>query len=384
MSTEASTSPYSRKNPFPGTLITNRRLSGEGSGKDIRHYELSLEGSGLTYEVGDALGIYPQNCPALVEEIITALGATGEESVPDGDGNNIPLRTALLRNYHITQPFKQFLEAIAARAEGDSVVRELLADPLRKDDLAKYTYGMEVIDFLLTHPSIKFTPTEFIGLMRKLQPRLYSISSSLNAHPGEVHLTISTVRYESRGRKRKGVASTFLAERAAPPAKVPLFFHSAKHFRLPEDKSLPVIMVGPGTGVAPFRAFLQERKASGATGKNWLFFGDQRESLDFLYKEELDAMLANGTLNKLSLAFSRDQAEKVYVQHRMTESAAELWAWLEEGAHFFVCGDASRMAKDVDAALHKAVEVAGGKTPVEAAEYVEGLKKAKRYKRDVY
>ena len=384
MSTESAASQYSRKNPFPGTLLTNRLLSAPGSAKEIRHLEIDLRGSDLTYEVGDALGVYPENDPALVEEILAALGASGEEPVPAGEGESVPLRTALLRNCHITQPSKQFLEAIGARAEGGSVVRDLLSDPLRKDDLAKYTYGMEIIDFLLTHPSIHFTPAEFVALLRKLQPRLYSISSSLRVHPGEVHLTVATVRYESHGRLRHGVASTFLAERASEPAKVPIFFHSAKHFRLPEDPATHVIMVGPGTGVAPFRAFLQERQATGATGKNWLFFGDQRESFDFLYKEELEGLLAKGVLTRLSTAFSRDQAEKFYVQHRMIENAAELYGWLEEGAHFYVCGDASRMAKDVDAALHKVVELAGGKTPLEAAAYVEALKKAKRYKRDVY
>ena len=383
--TPASAPPiYSRKNPFLGTLLTNRLLSAPGSAKEIRHFEISLKGSGLTYEVGDALGVFPQNDPALVEEIIVALGASGEEEVPGEQGQPVALRTALLRHYHITQPHKQFLEAIAARAEGASVVRELLSDPLRKDDLAKFTYGMEIIDFLLTHPSIRFAPAEFVGLLRKLQPRLYSISSSLRAHPDQVHLTIATIRYESHGRRRHGVASTFLAERAAEPAAIPLFFHSAKHFRLPEDPATATIMVGPGTGIAPFRAYLQERQATGAPGKNWLFFGDQRESVDFLYQAEFEAYLQAGVLTRLSTAFSRDQAEKHYVQHRMLEHGEELYAWLEEGAHFYVCGDASRMAKDVDAALHQVVETAGHKTPEEAAAYVEALKKAKRYKRDVY
>ena len=377
-------STYSRKNPFPGRIVTNRPLSLPGSGKDIRHFEVSLAGSGLKYETGDSMGVFPDNDPALVEEVLAALGASGDETVPGNDGAPVPLRQALLRHYQITQPSKQFLEAIAARSEGASVLRELLADPLRKGDVEKYVYGMEVIDFLLTHPSIHFTPEEFVKLSRKLQPRLYSISSSPKAHPEEVHLTIATVKYESHGRRRKGVASTFLAERVDGPVPVPLFFHSAKHFRLPEDPALPVVMVGPGTGIAPFRAFLQDRKASGATGKNWLFFGDQKAAYDYLYREELEAMQAEGLLTRLDLAFSRDQEAKVYVQHRMLENADELYKWLEEGAHFYVCGDASRMAKDVDAALHKVVETAGGKTPQEAAEYVEALKKAKRYKRDVY
>lgn len=375
---------YSRKNPFRAPVLTNRLISKPGSAKEIRHFEIGLHGSGLTYEVGDALGVFPENNPALVEEIIAALGATGEELVPGADGTEVSLRTALSRERQITQPDKKLLEAIAARSEGSSVVKELLSDPLRKDDLQKYIYGMEVIDFLLSHPSIKFTPPEFVALLRKLQPRLYSISSSLKAHPDEVHLTIATVRYESHGRPRHGVCSTYLAERSAPPATVPLFFHSAKHFRLPEDPATAVIMVGPGTGIAPFRAYLQERKAVGATGKNWLFFGDQKAASDYSYQEELEGWHAEGVLHQLHTAFSRDQEEKIYVQHRMLENGAELYRWLEEGAHFYVCGDASRMAKDVDAALHQIVQKEGAKTPVEAAEYVEALKKAKRYKRDVY
>lgn len=381
----APASAYSRKNPFPAKLITNRRLSAESSNKEIRHYEIDLTGSGLTYEVGDALGVYASNCPELVQEILDVLGASGDEMVNGAAGSPVPLRQALLNDYIITQPSKEFIAALAARIEGTAVVKELLADPLRKDDLQKYLWGMELIDFLLMHRSIKFTPDELIGTLRKLQPRLYSISSSLKAHPNQVHLTISTVRYESHGRQRKGVASAFLADRCGTPdAKVPLFFHSAKHFRLPEDPKTPVIMVGPGTGIAPFRAYLQERKAVGGGGKNWLFFGDQRESHDFLYRDELEGALKDGSLTHLDTAWSRDQDKKVYVQHRMEEKADELWKWLEEGAHFFVCGDAARMAKDVDAALNKVVEKAGGRTTTQAAEYVEGLKKAKRYKRDVY
>ncbi len=389
MSTETTTaapaaSPYSRKNPFPGRLLVNRLLSREGSGKEIRHLEISLAGSGLAYETGDSLGVYPDNDPALVDETLAALGATGTETVPGNDGQPVPLREALLRHYQITQPGKQLLEAIAARTEGNSVIKELLADPLRKDDLTKYTYGMEVIDFLLTHPSIRFTPEEFVKLLRKLQPRLYSISSSQRVHHDAVHLTVAAVRYESHGRQRKGVASVFLSERVEDHVPVPLFFHSAKHFRLPEDGSLPVIMVGPGTGIAPFRAFLQERKATGAPGKNWLFFGDQKAEYDYLYREELEEMRDSGVLTRLDTAFSRDQDAKIYVQQRMLENADEVYQWLEAGAYFYVCGDASRMAKDVDAALHRIVETAGHKTPEEAALYIEALKKAKRYKRDVY
>jgi sulfite reductase (NADPH) flavoprotein alpha-component len=295
------------------------------------------------------------------------------------------LRQALISDYVITAPSKEFVKALVEKG-GDSVdlLRTLSTDSLRKKDLEEYLYGMEFIDFLESHPSITWTAEELVKTMRKLQPRLYSIASSQKAVGEAVHLTIAAVRYESHGRKRNGVASTFFADRTSPETPVPVFVHTAKHFRLPEDPATPVIMVGPGTGVAPFRAFLQERKATGASGKNWLFFGEQRRATDFLYEEELTAMQQEGVLHRLDLAFSRDQEEKVYVQQRMREAGKELFAWLEEGAHFFVCGDGARMAKDVDAELHAIVAREGGKTPEEAAEYVEGLKKSKRYKRDVY
>lgn len=384
MSTESSSSPYSRKNPFPSKLLVNRKLTLDDSEKDTRHFELSLKDSGLVYEVGDSIGVFPANCPELTGEIIHALHAGGEEIVPGNDGTPKTLRQALLTDYQITQPSKQFINALVERGgEATSLLRELL-DPERKEDLEQYLWGMEYIDFLAGHPSIHFTPEEFVKLLRKLQPRLYSIASSQKAHPDVVHLTIAVVAYESHGRKRKGVASTFLAQRVDGNARVPVFVHSAKGFRLPEDHGAPIIMVGPGTGVAPFRAYLQERKAAGAGGKNWLFFGEQREKSDFLYREEFEKAKADGILTRFDTAFSRDQAHKIYVQHKMLEQAAEIWKWLEEGAHFYVCGDAKRMAKDVDAALHTIVEKAGGKAPEAAAEYVEALKKAKRYKRDVY
>ena len=378
-------SAFSRKNPFPARLHVNRKMTGEGSEKDTRHFELDLDGSGLIYECGDSIGVFPKNDPELAQEILHALHATGDEMVPGNEGTPKPLRTVLIEDYQITQPSKQFIQAIAERGgEAAGFLREMM-DPLRKHDLEAYLWGMEYIDFLHGHPSIHFTPEEFVKLLRKLQPRLYSIASSQKAHPAAVHLTIAVVKYESHGRKRKGVASTFIAERVGESGRVPVFVHTAKGFRLPEDKSTPIIMVGPGTGVAPFRAYLQDRKATGATGKNWLFFGEQRRGSDFLYEEEFTALQGEGVLTRFDTAFSRDQAHKVYVQNRMTENAAEIWKWIDqEGAHFFVCGDASRMAKDVDAALLKIVETEGGKTPDEAALYVEELKKMKRYKRDVY
>ena len=373
---------YSRKNPFPAKLSTNRSLTGAGSAKDTRHFEIDLVGSGLAYEVGDSLGVFPTNNPALVEEILGVLGFSGDEPVTDPNGNPLSIREALTRSYVITEKDKKLLAAIA---EKDPTAAHFtpMVTPEGKAELDAYVSGREVIDPLLDHPAARFTPEEFVKLLRKLQPRLYSIASSQKAHPDAVHLTVAAVRYESHGRKREGVCSTFLADRA-DNADVPVFVHTAKHFRVPEELSTPVIMVGPGTGIAPFMAFLQERKATGATGKNWLFFGDQKSATDFLYRDELEAWQAEGVLHRLDTAFSRDQADKIYVQHRMLEAAQELFAWLEQGACFYVCGDASRMAKDVDAALHKVVETAGGKSPEEAAAYVEELKKSKRYRKDVY
>ena len=275
MSTEpAVASAYSRKNPFPAPLPVNRKLTREGSQKETRHFELDLEGSGLVYECGDSIGVFPKNDPELVQEILHALHATGDEQVPGNDGAPKALRAALIEDYQITQPSKQFIQAIAERGgEAAALLREL-QDPLRKHDMEEYLWGMEYIDFLHGHPSIHFTVEEFVKLLRKLQPRLYSIASSQKAYPAAVHLTIAVVKYESHGRNRKGVASTFLAERVGESDRVPVFVHTAKGFRLPEDGNTPIIMVGPGTGVAPFRAYLQDRKATGAKGKNWLFFGE--------------------------------------------------------------------------------------------------------------
>ena len=373
---------YSRKNPFPAKLSTNRSLTGAGSAKDTRHFEIDLVGSGLAYEVGDSLGVFPTNNPALVEEMLGVLGFSGDEPVTDPNGNPLSIREALTRSYVITEKDKKLLAAIA---EKDPTAAHFtpMVTPEGKAELDAYVSGREVIDPLLDHPAARFTPEEFVKLLRKLQPRLYSIASSQKAHPDAVHLTVAAVRYESHGRKREGVCSTFLADRA-DNADVPVFVHTAKHFRVPEELSTPIIMVGPGTGIAPFMAFLQERKATGSTGKNWLFFGDQKSATDFLYRDELEAWQAEGVLHRLDTAFSRDQADKIYVQHRMLEAAQELFEWLEQGACFYVCGDASRMAKDVDAALHKVVETAGGMSPEEAAAYVEELKKSKRYRKDVY
>jgi sulfite reductase (NADPH) flavoprotein alpha-component len=379
----AAAPPYSRANPFPARLLVNRRLSGPESAKDTRHFEIDLTGWGLSYEAGDSLAVYATNDSQLVDEIILAIGATGDEQVPRPKGTSTALREALLRDYGITQPTPKFLKAITARANSSTLLKDLL-HPERKEDLDRYLWGMEVIDFLNEHPSAKFTPQEFVGLLTKLQPRLYSVASSLKAYPDQVHFIVDVIRYESHGRIRKGVASAFLAERAND-VPVPVFPSVAKHFHLPENPNTPIIMVGPGTGVAPFRAYLQERKVIGAKGKNWLFFGSQHQHCDFAYRDEFEAFKKEGILTRLDCAWSRDQPEKIYVQHQMKENAAEIWKWLDaEGAHFFVCGDARRMAKDVDATLRKIVQEHGGKNTGEANEYVEKLKSDKRYKRDVY
>ena len=376
------TSTYSKSHPFPAPLLANVQLNGEGSAKDTRHFEFSLEGSGLSYEAGDALGVRATNCAELAEEILRALGRSGNEPVPDRDGQETPLREALVHHYEITRIPQPLLKAMAEKT-GDAELLKYVA-PGASGDLAKFIWGREIIDLLHAHPAAKFAPAEFVALLRKLQPRLYSISSSPKAHPGQVHLCVGVVRYDSLGRPRKGVCSTFLAERVPTGGAVPVFVHHNKNFRPPANPDAPMIMVGPGTGIAPFRAFLEERRATGAKGKSWLFFGDQRGATDFLFREELEAMQRDGTLTRLNLAFSRDQAEKIYVQTRMLEHGKELYAWLAEGGGFYVCGDASRMAKDVDAALHQIIQTAGGKRAEEATAYVAALKQDKRYQRDVY
>jgi sulfite reductase (NADPH) flavoprotein alpha-component len=374
--------PYTRTNPFPAKLAVNRSLCGGGSEKDTRHFELDLTNWGLNYEVGDSMTVWPTNDPALVDEIIQKICAKGDEPVKSPNGDTT-LREALLRDCRITQTTPKFLKRIAERAVNGAPLLSELLKPERKQDLDTYLWGMEVVDFLIEHPSIKWTPQELIDMLAKLMPRLYSISSSLKAHPNRVHFTIDIVHYESRGRKRKGVCSTFLAERA-DSAPVPVFPNASK-FRLPTESNRPIIMIGPGTGVAPFRAFLQERKAIGAQGKNWLFFGSQHEHCNYFYRQEFEEMTRDGFLTRLDCAWSRDQAGKSYVQHKMLENAAELWKWLEgEGAYFYVCGDARRMAKDVDAALREIVQKQGGKTEQQTNEHLEKLKSDKRYMRDVY
>lgn len=361
---------HSRSHPFPAPVLAVRRLSGPGSDKEVNHVELSLAGSGLAYAAGDALGVFPQNCPALVADVLAALGCDGEEAVPAPDGTAVSLRRALTEFYDLGKPTPALLERLGLPPTPDAYP--------------------QIIDALLAaaahrRPSpVAQNPSALPSVLRKLAPRLYSIASSPRAHPDAVHLTVGAVRYELTGRLRKGVCSTFLAERALAAGRAPVFVHANAAFHLPADPATPLIMVGPGTGIAPFRAFLHERAATGATGKNWLFFGDRHQAADFLYGEEIRAWHRDGLLTRLDLAWSRDQAEKIYVQHRLLAHAAELFAWLEAGAYFYVCGDAARMAKDVDAALHRVVALAAGRSPDDAAAYVQALRAAKRYRRDVY
>lgn len=371
--------PYGKQNPFPARLLANRRLNNEGSEKETRHYEIALDDSGLTYEAGDALGVVPVNCPELVNEILTALGFDGEEAVSTPAGE-LSIRRALGVAFDITKPGPEFLQRLALH---NTALRDLLA-PGRREDLKQWLWGRGIIDLLIESPTARFEPAEFVASLKKMAPRLYSIASSPKAHAGEVHLTINTLRYEAHGRARKGVGSTFLADRVGDADRVRIYVQPSHGFRPPANADLPVIMVGPGTGVAPFRAFLHERRATSARGRNWLFFGEQRAATDFYYRDEFEQMTADGHLAQLTTAFSRDQKEKIYVQHRMLEHAAELWAWLQDGAHFYVCGDASRMAKDVDAALHQIAATTGGLGAEGAKQFVDGLKAAKRYQRDVY
>ncbi len=382
-----STSIYDKNNPFPAKLTENVRLSKEGSAKDTRHFVVNIVGSGLTYTCGDSLGIYPANRPEDVEAILTLLGLSGEEQVtlPKAEAP-ISIRQALSTQFSLAQPTKKLLQFIESKATADADkarIQQLFAADAA-EQLPSYLESRELPDLLADYPSVKIEPQELVDSLRKLNPRLYSIASSPVVYPDEIHLTVAVVRYQTNGRQRHGVCSSFLADRVELNQPSLPVFVTASHFGLPEDPSTDVIMVGPGTGVAPFRAFVQERAATGASGRNWLFFGDQHRKTDYLYEEEWEKWLQEGKLTRLDLAFSRDQAEKVYVQDRMLENAAELWQWLSKGAGFYVCGDAKRMAKDVDTVLHRIVAQEGRMSEEEAVAWVKQLKKDKRYQRDVY
>lgn len=377
---EAPVIPGSNKsNPYAAALITNKRLSGEQSAKDIRHFEFDLSDSGLKYEAGDALGVIPVNEPSLVSLLLTQLNADYQTPVPGFDRS---LGDLLTYQFEISEPSRKLIEWVGQNTTNQELRHVLQHDD--KDALGVWLWGKDTLDLLQLELTRTLTVPEFVALLRPLQHRAYSISSSSKAHPNQVHLTVASVRYHSGGRNRGGVCSTYLAERVRRGEKPAIFISPNKAFRVPANSSAPLIMVGPGTGIAPFRAFLQERQATSAQGKNWLFFGDQHQEHDFIYQDELLAWRDNGLLTRLDLAFSRDQEKKIYVQSRMLEQGAELYAWLQEGAYFYVCGDASRMAKDVDNALYEVVRQFGGLSTERAADYVDQLKKEKRYLRDVY
>ncbi|MFM0009635.1 MULTISPECIES: molybdopterin-dependent oxidoreductase [Paraburkholderia] len=369
-----------RTRPAASRLVRNLQLNKQGAVKDTRYFSLSTGESDLEYEAGDALGVWPSNCPELVDELISLSGLSADAAVNVSGVGDMRLADALGKHYEIARPSPDSLAFIAARSS-NGALRDLLT-PARKSDLKHWLWGQQLADVLHEFP-VNLTAIELTGMLKRLQPRLYSIASSPKAHPGEVHLTVAAVRYSNGRRHRKGVSSTFLADRAGD-VNVPVFVQKSAHFRPPHVSDTPIIMVGPGTGVAPFRGFLHERRARGDKGRNWLFFGEQHAATDFYYRDELEAMRDSGVLTRLDVAFSRDQTEKVYVQDRMREQGAQLWAWLEEGAHFYVCGDASRMARDVDATLKHVVAQHGGMSEEKAADYVSRLAQEKRYVRDVY
>jgi sulfite reductase (NADPH) flavoprotein alpha-component len=382
-------SAYSKDRPFPARLTENRLLSRPGSGKETRHLVIDLAGSGLVYKAGDSLGVQPANRPEDAAELLRLLGASGDEPVSPAMLKlpaPIPLREALSARLALAGPTSRMVATLAAKATAPAEKARLAAllVPEAKEQLAAFLAAHEYPDLLAEFPSARLTPQELVDHLRKLMPRLYSIASSSRVFPNEVHLTVAIVRYETNGRRRFGVCSTFLADRVQPGATPVPVFVSDSHFGPPADPARDCIMVGPGTGIAPFRAFVQDRIALGATGRNWLFFGDQKRATDFLYEEEWLACLERKQLARLDLAWSRDQSAKVYVQDRMRENAAELWKWLQGGAGFYVCGDAKRMAKDVDVALHDVVAQQGKMSAEDAVAYVKQLKKDGLYQRDVY
>jgi sulfite reductase (NADPH) flavoprotein alpha-component len=376
----AATVAYTRTNPFTAEVLENFNLNGRGSDKQTHHLKLAIEGSGLTFEAGDSLGIYPHNDPQLVDEVIAFMGWNAAEIIPAGK-QEMPLRDALIQHYEITLLSKQLLKQAAAFSR-DGLQDLVQADANEK--LKAYTRGRDLLD-LVRDFSIKDVPArEFVPLLRKLPARLYSIASSCRANSGEVDLCIAALRFQAHNRDRLGTCSVHCAERVDVGDYLKVFVHSNPNFRQPADPDTPLIMVGPGTGVAPFRAFVEEREETGAAGKSWLIFGDRHFRTDFLYQLEWLRWLKLGILTRLDVAFSRDQGSKVYVQHRMLEKSRELYGWLQEGAHFYVCGSVNPMAADVHGTLVGIVQSEGGKSKEESEAYVAGLRESGRYQRDVY
>lgn len=371
--TVKSTKPkFDKKNPLEAELITKRVLSGEASSKEIVHFEFSLGDSGETYIAGDALNIIPENRPDLIHELLDLFGTKPDEET----------MKRLRYDLEIRMPSKELVELVGAKTEDEEMRR--MVENNDKEAIEDFLWGLDSYHLIKSFGTGKIAFYDFLNTCKPLAPRAYSISSSIKKHENEVHLTIGSVRYKNDGRDQNGVASTFLADFAKVGQKVKCYFSPNKQFKIPQDGNKPIIMVGPGTGIAPFRAFLEEREETGAKGDNWLFFGDRNKEHDFIYQEEVEEMEASGLLTKVDLAFSRDQDRKIYVQDRMIENGAELFSWLEKGGYFFICGDAYRMAKDVDSALHLIIEKHGGFSSDDAVNYVNKLKKEKRYVRDVY
>lgn len=376
-------SAYSRTHPFRAEVLENMKLNGRGSNKETRHLELSLEGSGLQFEPGDSLGIYPENDTDLVDGIITEMNWNPEESVPiNKQGDIRSLREALLSCFEITVLTKPLLEEAAQLSTHDGLTK--LLQPGQEDARKAYLEGRDLLDLVRDFSPWKVSPAEFVQILRKIPARLYSIASSFKANPDEVHLTVGTVRYHAHGRNRIGVCSGECALRVEPGDLLPVYVHRNPNFKFPVDPQTPVIMIGPGTGVAPYRSFLEEREETGVAGKSWLFFGDQHFTTDFLYQVDWQRWLKEGVLSRMDVAFSRDLATKVYVQHRMLEKGRELYRWLEEGARVYVCGDEKHMARDVHDTLATILEKEGGMSREKAEFYLTDMRKQKRYQRDVY
>ncbi|MCL6658991.1 assimilatory sulfite reductase (NADPH) flavoprotein subunit [Paenibacillus amylolyticus] len=374
-------SEYDRTNPFKAEVLENLNLNGRGSDRETRHIELSLEGSSLNYEPGDSLGVFPENHPRLVDELIAAMGWNADERVTvNKNGDQASVHEALLRYFEITAVTKPVVEQLAKLNPGSGLTA-LLADD---SEFRTVMNSCDLLDLVQDYNLKGIPAAEFVAVLRKIPARLYSIASSSKSFPDEVHLTVRTVRYEARGRERYGVCSVHLAERIEAGDTLPVYIQHNPNFKLPENPDTPIIMVGPGTGVAPFRSFLGEREETGAEGKTWLFYGDQHFSTDFLYQTEWQRWLKDGVLTKMDVAFSRDTEQKVYVQHRMLEHSKELYQWLQEGASVYICGDEKKMAHDVHAALTTILEQEGGLSPEQASEYLTRLQQEKRYQRDVY
>jgi sulfite reductase (NADPH) flavoprotein alpha-component len=375
-------SKYTRNDPFLSTVRVNELQTAKGSEKETRHIELTLD-EGMTYTPGDAVGINPENRTAAVAEVMAALKFKGDERVLDHYKVEISLEEALRTRLSIGKLVRGSVKQYAKLAPGLEGLQAMVG-PEHKAQAEEYCWGREFIDLVTDFPGVVTEPQQLFHVLQRLVPRMYSIASSQKMHQDNVQITVRVIRYESHERSRQGVASGQLGERALVGTTLPIFLHANGNFRLPEDASAPVIMIGPGTGGAPFRAFLEERQATGQAGENWLFFGDQREKSDFLYRDQFHAMHKDGVLTRLDTAFSRDQAQKVYVQDRMREHAADLFEWLERGAYFYVCGDVTRMAKDVESMLLDVIAKGSNGTLDHAAEYLTAMKKQKRYQRDVY